>query len=108
MRWALVLLVACAADDPCAPMCAAATDALSACLDADGLDWAAAGYADAADHRDACETWAWAQRQLARDAGGADVDGACAAREAELVDGGCDAYSAIDWAQPVWGGARSR
>lgn len=100
-----LLLAGCAPqpDDPCAPMCQAATDLYGGCLEGWGSDWAAAGYRDGADFRDACETWAWEMRLLEAEAGqqGA-VDAACAEREALFLEGTCEDFTAVDWSARPW------
>lgn len=98
-------------DEDCAPMCAAAAAAYGRCLDPDGAgapSWQDAGYNDEQGFLDACDTWAWEQRLLARAADGrragdTKVSAACTAREAELhaEDGACDAFLAIDWSAPL-------
>ena len=101
----LALLLACLpAADPCDAMCAAAADREGACLSDEGLDWSAAGYADSTDFEDACGTWAWEQRKLARDAGisSAAVTATCEARQAVFQDGSCDDAAGVDWNAPAW------
>lgn len=98
-------------DADCAPMCAAAASAYGRCLAPDGAGaptWQDAGYADEQGFLDACDTWAWEQRLLARAAegrraGDAKVSAACAARAAELrVEGSaCETFLAIDWSAPL-------
>lgn len=105
MRLLLLWLLGCdGGADPCDPFCEAAADAQAACLSASDLDWSALGYADRDDWLDRCQTWAWEQRQLARDAGAsADaVDAACQAEEALMQGGGCDEIQSFDWNDPVW------
>lgn len=105
MRALLLILSACAAGpDPCAELCALAAERKGSCLAEDGLDWSAAGYEDEADYAASCETWAWEQRLLAEEAGAdpESVDRTCAAREAALEQGGCEALTAIDWNDPAW------
>ncbi len=105
----LLLLQACAAPDPCAPMCEAAAAAYGACLDPDGAggappDWAAAGYDDRRAFRDACDTWAWEQRLIAAEEGDPDrVDAACAQREEALRAAAdpCAAFSDMEWSAPL-------
>ena len=99
----LVGVGGCTTSDPCDPMCATVADAYGACLVDWGLDWTAAGYQDASDFEDACATWAWEQRQLARDAGRpvAEVDQACETRAAQVEEGDCSTISSLDWNEPV-------
>lgn len=97
----LLLFLLCCAPvlGPCDAMCAAWVEAKGACLADEGLDWEAAGYADQADAADACQTWAWEQRQLATDP--AEVDALCAARQEaipeEIEEGTCAELNALDW-----------
>ncbi len=102
----LALMIAgCAepAEDPCAPMCAAAASLYGACLEDWGADWAAAGYADGADFQDACETWAWEQRLLEDEAGQQGVvDATCLEREALFTEGTCEDFTAVDWSAALW------
>lgn len=106
---AIVGLSACAAPDPCAPMCAAAASAYGACLDPDGEggappDWAAANYDDRRGFLDACDTWAWEQRLIAEEEGEPDrVDAACAQREEALRSAAdrCAAFSSLEWSAPL-------
>jgi hypothetical protein len=98
-------------DADCAPMCAAAATAFGRCLDPDGAGaptWQDAGYDDEQGFLDACDTWAWEQRLLAREAegrraGDAKVSAACATRSDALrdEDAPCDAFLAIDWSAPL-------
>lgn len=92
------------AEDACAPFCRAASDAQAACLAASDLDWEALGYADQDDWLESCQTWAWEQRQLARDAGvsAGAVDAACQAQEGAMEGGGCSEIQSFDWNDPVW------
>ena len=101
----LILLVACGSSpDPCEPFCALAASTRGECLADEGLDWEAAGYEDEADYAGSCETWAWEQRLLAREAGGdPDAVGArCEALGEAVETGGCEALAAIDWDDPAW------
>lgn len=105
----LLLLLGCEdPPDPCAAMCAVATETQAACLAEEGVDWTAAGYADRADYRDACDTWAWEARLLEDDAGedGA-VDETCRTRRETLSGGACDELAAIDWSTLPWEDAAS-
>lgn len=102
---ALLLLLACGGDDDaCLPFCEAAADAQAACLSASDLDWTALGYDNRDDWLEACQTWAWEQRQLARDAGASAsaVDDACQERESAMDGGGCAEIQSFDWSDPVW------
>lgn len=119
-RSALLAAALCAGCGPqpdadCAPMCAAAAAAYGACLGAEpgakeGGEprWADAGYDDEQGFLDACDTWAWEQRLLARAAEGrrageAKVSAACADRAAALdgAEAPCAAFLAIDWSAPL-------
>lgn len=115
----LVGQVACgpAPADPCLPMCAAAAALYGRCLDEAGADWAQAGFEDADDFTDSCETWAWEMRRLEADAvdrghtaAQGALDAACADRDAAMraVDATCAAYTGIDWSEPPWEGGASR
>jgi hypothetical protein len=110
---ALLLLVSCGTPDPdpCAEMCAAATQLLGLCLDEWNADWSAAGYADAPDHFDACETWAWELRTLEADAAARDVaraegavDRTCVSRRDAFTAPGasCETYTTVDWNARPW------
>ena len=98
-------------DPTCAPMCTEAAAAYGACLtEAPGSSpaWVDAGYNDEQGFLDACDTWAWEQRLLARAAegrrrGDAQVDAACAEREAALRAAAdpCAAFFAEDWSAPL-------
>ena len=104
----LLGLLACqAGPDPCVPFCEAAADAEAACLSASDLDWSALGYADREDWLDSCQTWAWEQRALARDADARaeDVDAACQAQESAMEEGGCAMIQSFDWNDPIWEGS---
>jgi hypothetical protein len=92
-------------------MCTEAAAAYGACLtEAPGSSpaWENAGYNDEQGFLDACDTWAWEQRLLARAAegrrrGDAKVNAACAEREAALrgADDPCAAFNAEDWSAPL-------
>ncbi len=99
-------LVGCA-PDPCEAMCEAAVGPRWDCLARSGLDWEAAGYADAEDFEAACRTWAWEMRLLEEDAGlEGEVDAACALRAEALAAPGadCDTWSRWDWNALPWEG----
>lgn len=106
-----LLLLSCAAEaDPCPAMCEAAAPLVQACLEAEGLDWGAAGYADEAAFLESCETWAWQARLLERDAGqeGA-VDATCQARAEDFTAAmadpeapDCAAWTAVTWEEMPW------
>lgn len=81
----ILLLLACA-EDPCVAMCDAALARYSRCMEERGLEWGMA-YADAADHRDACETWVWEKRLL-------DEEPDCPAMTATFDSGSCEDYDA--------------
>ena len=89
-------------------MCATATELYGRCLDAWGVDWEAAGYADAADFASSCDTWAWTSRALEDEAGetGA-VDRECRERRALLDGGTCDDFTSLDWSSVPWQGEES-
>lgn len=93
----MLLLLACARlPAPCERLCADFVLQQGACLEARGLDWPAAGYADADEAQSACETWAWEMALLARDAGCPDaVSAECAARESALE--AVDCPDELDW-----------
>lgn len=108
--FALLLLACDGAADPCPAMCQAAAPLVLTCLEAEGLDWGAAGYADEGAFLESCETWAWQARLLERDAGeeGA-VDATCEARaasfEAALTDPAapdCAAWTEVRWEEMPW------
>jgi len=106
--WAVSLLAACnTPPDPCTSMCATATDRYGSCLAEWDVAWEAAGYADANDFRDACDTWAWTSRHLEEDAqqDGA-VDQMCRDYSSQLGGGTCDDFTAIDWAALPWSPAQ--
>lgn len=83
-----MLLLACAAADPCAAMCDAAQVRFEACLDEQGQEYGAeVGYESAADYANGCATYAWELEAL----GLADT---CEARRATFADGTCADYHA--------------
>lgn len=101
MIW--LLLWACAPEDPCVPMCEAAATAWGTCLADRDATWVDAGWADEADFLDGCDTWAWTQRKLARDAGRGDVDAICADRaRAIAADPDPCAVTHMDWDGPAF------
>ena len=115
MRLLLVSLLSIACGDgvpdPCVDMCVAAVPLAAECLEADGLDWSATQWGSPAGFLASCETWAWEQLQLERDArarravrGQGHTEAACEARLESFVGRGatCDTYEAIDWDAPVW------
>jgi hypothetical protein len=86
----------------CADMCHAAAVLYGACLDDWGVGWEAAGYADESDFVDACDTWAWEQAVLERDAGReGQLEATCEARRSRLEGGTCDDFTEIDWEAPL-------
>lgn len=100
----LLALLACdAPPEACAQACAAAAVAMQGCLAEDGLGWEAAGYADEAAFLDACDTWAWEQLQLAREAGQgrAALGEACEVRAEDIEQGTCEEFMALDWNHPL-------
>lgn len=108
----LSLLVAACAEgvpDACVDMCAAAAPLQAACLDADGLDWTATAWGDAAGFVASCETWAWESRLLERDArrrgplDGRGIEEICVERRDTFLaaGAGCEAYEDIDWDAPI-------
>ena len=112
MRWMLLLgVTACGLEKPpavCEDMCLAGTLLYGACLEDWGLDWTAAGYADAQAHRDSCEVWAWEQAQFeahARSQGIQSAEGwladSCASGldEFESPEATCSAYSEFPWTE---------
>ncbi len=52
------------ADDPCDGFCPAAQRRVEACMAERGLAYVDAGYTDAADWRNFCDTWVWTQGVL--------------------------------------------
>ena len=107
------LLMGCQVEAPaaCADMCRAAASLYGDCRADDGLDWPAAGYTDAADHQDRCETWAWEMAVLEDDAvarGDTEAEGAtarvCAARRDALSadTATCSDYTDMDWNTTPW------
>lgn len=111
---ALLTLPLFACDTPpeaCVSMCAAAAEGLGPCVEEEGLGWEAYGYRDAADFRDACETWAWEQDQMAREAArreGGGVAGLdrlaarCEELETTFTVGTCEERQSVDWTAPAW------
>jgi len=112
MRWRFLtaLALGCGDPDPCTPMCAAATDLYGRCLDDWGVGWSAAGYDNAGDFRDACETWAWEMQHLEREARRRDpavkgqVDATCRTRRDRFSDpdATCEDFTEIDWSRSPW------
>lgn len=102
-----MLVMACNVEPgACDDMCAVAAERRGACLEREGLDWEAAGYADAADFEAACLTWAWEQRLLAREAAGVaaarSVEETCLMRQRAYEEDTCDELATIDWSAPAW------
>ncbi|MFT7519440.1 MAG: hypothetical protein ACI9MC_001581 [Kiritimatiellia bacterium] len=92
-------------------MCDSASALLGTCLDAEDSSWAALGYEDRTDYRDACTTWVWEQQLLERDQrrrgdlqGSGHVQSTCEERDTTLTapDVTCDDYWSIDWRAPAW------
>ena len=110
--WPLLLLLAC--DRPptaCHRMCAEAAAGLEPCLEEDGLGWEAMGYQDADDFQDACETWAWEQEAMARDAspeqGGGEggvrqLARTCKDWRTTFTEGTCEERQSVPWGEPAW------
>ena len=118
MRVALTLLLGAACDraevpESCTGMCQAAGSLYATCLTDWGVDWSAAGYADEADFRVSCETWAWEMSILEADAidrGALSepgwLDRTCTERHSAFTaeDAECSTYSEVDWGQTPWSG----
>lgn len=108
MRWSVFLslcgILGCAEPpDPCAPMCAAATELYGGCLADWGVAWSSAGYEDAEDFRETCDTWAWQTRILEEEAGkSGQIDGLCRERRALFEAGSCDDFTGINWSELPW------
>lgn len=98
------LLIGCTEQIPatCDAMCDAAAANREACLESMGLGWDALGYADEADFRDACATWAWEQAQILGATGdAARLDAECAARRDALAVSDCGAFAEFEWNEPL-------
>lgn len=94
--WLLGALVGCGLPPVCEEMCAVATTRQGECLGE--RDWADVGYDDAADHAAWCETWAWEQQMLERDAGDRGrTEALCDERADAVPDLTCDEYDALAW-----------
>ena len=105
MMFLVILLSACGGRDPCAAMCSTATQHYGGCLSVWGVAWEDAGYADENAFFHACETRAWANRQLESEAGqhGATTD-ECEEWEAiiDAPDFSCQDWSVLDWNELPW------
>ncbi len=82
--------VGCSSPEGCDAMCAA------------GVARAAACGADATSWEESCETWAWEQTILARDADRLpELETACAERKERFTEGDCESFLGEDWNEPV-------
>ena len=105
MIWLFTLLNACGDRDPCAAMCSTATQHYGGCLSHWGLDWTDAGYEDENGFFHACETRAWANRQLEVDAGQQGATTAeCETWEAFIDDPdfSCQDWDSLEWNDVPW------
>ena len=100
MMWLVLIMSACDGRDPCASMCSTATQHYGGCLDHWGLEWGDAGYSNENAFFHACETRAWANRQLEVEAGYAGATTAeCEQWEALIED---PEFSCQDWGDLTW------
>ena len=113
MRWSVLLLPlfgipGCSEPpDPCAPMCAAATELYGGCLADWGVEWTSAGYEDEDDFRETCDTWAWQTRILEEEAEkSGQINGLCEERRALFETGTCADFTGINWSELPWQSAR--
>ena len=95
----------------CAERCDAAGVLYGGCLEAWGVDWSAAGYADEAQFRNSCETWGWEMAHLEADAveqGTLSAPGwlaqTCQDRRDAFAaeDAACSTYTDIAWNDVPW------
>jgi hypothetical protein len=98
-----LLALACAGgEDPCERVCPPAASTYAACLAEEGRSWESSEWGSEADFLDACATWAWEVRRLARAERAHDaLDAECADREALLGEEGA---SCAAWDQLAWDG----
>ena len=100
-------LLSCAAEetDVCTTMCSAAESLYGDCLSSWGAGWEAAGYDDANEFAEACETWTFEMRTLEEEAGkmGATSE-TCETRAFAMTatDATCAAFTDTDWNAVPW------